>query len=163
MEPRATTVEVRRRLRARPEELFATLLDPDRLARVRGIADVTVLEEGPTGPLGAGTVRRVDLGGGQYLVEELVALSDPFRFDYRLRDPSLPVDHRFGRIEFHPDGEGTEATWTSVFTVPGRFGRVLQPVGALGSRVGFTLALAGLDRAAHEHRTAAAGTTGAGR
>lgn len=155
MTPRATTVEVRRRLRARPEQLYATLLDPDRLARVRGVADVTVLEEGPTGALGAGTVRRVGLGGGQFLVEELVALSDPFRFDYRLRDASFPVDHRFGRIEFHPDGDGTAAVWTSVFTVPGRFGRLLQPLGALGSRIGFTLALAGLDRAVREHRTPA--------
>lgn len=161
MEPRATTVEVRRRLQSPPEQLFATLLDPDRLARVRGVANVTVLEEGPAGPLGAGTVRRVGLGGGQFLVEQLVALSDPFRFDYRLRDASFPVDHRFGRIEFHPDGEGATARWTSVFTVPGRFGRLLQPAGALGSRVGFTLALAGLDRAAREHRTAA--KSGAGR
>lgn len=154
MTRRATTVEVRRRLHSRPEDLFDTLLEPGRLAQVRGIADVTVLEEGPTGPLGAGTVRRVDLGGGQYLVEELVALSHPFRFDYRLRDASLPVDHHFGRIEFHPDGAGSAATWTSVFTVPGRGGPIVQPLVALGARIGFALALTGLDRAARSGRRA---------
>lgn len=154
MTRRATTVEVRRRLHARPEEVFATLLDPDRLVRVRGVAGVTVLEEGPTGPLGAGTVRRVDLAGGQFLVEELVALSAPFRFDYRLRDASVPVDHQFGRIELHPDGAGTAATWTSVFTVPGRGGPLVQPFVALGARLGFALALTGLDGAARSGRRA---------
>lgn len=161
MTRRATTVEVSRRLAARPEELFATLLEPHRLVRVRGVAGVTVLEEGPTGPLGAGTVRRVDLGGGQYLVEELVALSEPFRFDYRLRDASVPVDHRFGRIEFRPDGTGTVASWTSVFAVPGRLGALAQPFAALATRAGFALALSGLDRAALAHARPPA--TGLGR
>jgi hypothetical protein len=157
MEPRATTVEVRRRLKARPGELFATLLDPELLASVRGVSDVSVLTEGPDGPRSAGTVRRVGLVGGPYLVEELVALSAPFRFDYRLRETSVPVDHRFGRIELRAAGDGTEATWTSVFSLPGRFGPLVQPFGGLASRVAFGLALAGLDRAALGARAAAAG------
>jgi len=67
------TITVRRRLKAPAEALYATLTDPERFAGVRGIRSVEVITEGPDGPASAGTVRRVN----------------------------LPLDHRFGRIEFH--------------------------------------------------------------
>ncbi|TCJ23919.1 SRPBCC family protein [Nocardioides jejuensis] len=112
------TVTARRQLTATPAALFATLVDPVRMAAVKGITKVTVLKEGTDGPQSVGTQRRVGLPGGAYLVEEFADLDAPTRFDYKLLAASTPLDHRFGRIEFVRRGAVTEATWTSTYVVP---------------------------------------------
>lgn len=111
------TVVVRRRLRATPEALLATLADPDSLARVRGVSSVTVSWPGAEGPASVGTVRRVELLGGAFLTEEIVDLDPAGRFDYLIVDASIPFDHQFGRIEFRRAGERTLATWTTTYAV----------------------------------------------
>ncbi len=145
---RTTTIVVRRRLRARPEALYRTLVDSRRLARVRGVAAVRVLAGGQAGEERVGTRRRVELPGGAYLVEELVDLAPPYRFDYRIREATVPFEHRYGRIEFRPIETGTEALWISEFAVPGRLGAIARPLGALGAKVAFAQALRGMDRVA---------------
>jgi uncharacterized protein YndB with AHSA1/START domain len=144
----ARTITVRRRLKAPAADVYATLTDPDRFARVRGIRSVEVITEGPDGPASAGTVRRVNLPVG-FLVEEIVAVEPPTRFDYLIRDAAMPLDHRFGRIELHDDGDHTEAIWTSTiaFDQPG-VGPALTLIAAVGSHLGFAAALREMDRAA---------------
>ncbi|MCL2544180.1 MAG: SRPBCC family protein [Nocardioidaceae bacterium] len=141
------TVTVRRRLGAPAADLFAVLTDPALFARVRGIRGVEVLKEGTGGPTSPGTVRRVSLAAG-FLTEEVVA-AEGTRFDYRIRDASVPFDHRFGRIEFHDRDGHTEAAWTSTlaFDQP-VVAPLLASVAVAGSYVGFAAALHEIDRAA---------------
>lgn len=141
------TVTVRRRLEASPAQLYATLTDPQRFAQVRGIRSVEVLAEGPDGPVSVGTVRRVNLAAG-YLVEEIVALEAPTRFDYLIRDAPVSFDHLFGRIEFHDRGDHTEAIWTSTFAFGTPvIGGVVAAFAAAGSYAAFAAALGEIDRA----------------
>lgn len=152
------TVTVRRRLKAPAADLYATLTDPERFARVRGIRSVEVLTEGADGPASVGTVRRVNLPAG-YLVEEIVALEPTTSVDYLIRDAAVSFDHRFGRISFHDRADHTEAVWTSTFAfeVP-VVGALIAGFAAIGSSAAFTAALHAMDRAA-----LAAATPGAGR
>ncbi|MFT4263182.1 MAG: SRPBCC family protein [Nocardioides sp.] len=142
------TVTVRRRLEAPAAALFDVLVDPARFATVRGVRSVEILRSGRDGDRSVGTVRRVDLVAG-HLVEEIVGLEAPARFDYLIRGASVPFDHRFGRIELADRGDHTEAAWTSTVAL----GR--PPVGAaLGVaarpvlRAAFATALGEMDRAA---------------
>lgn len=143
-----TTVIVRRRMRCSAPELFATLTDPHLFAAVRGVRGVDLLRVGPAGAAGEGTVRRVNLPGG-FLVEEMVALEAPSRFDYRIREASLPFDHRRGRIEFLDRGDHVEAVWSSTFgfDVP-VIGAAVAAAAAVATRVAFRVALGEIDRAA---------------
>lgn len=148
MSTRTRTVTVRRRLKASATDLYATLTDPERFARVRGIRSIEVLQEGPDGPVGVGTIRRVNLPAG-YLVEEIVALQPGVRFDYLIRDATVSFDHRFGRIEFHDRGDHTEAIWTSTFAFDQPIvGAVIAGVAAAGAYAAFAAALGEIDRAA---------------
>lgn len=151
------TITVRRRLKAPAAALYATLTDPERFARVRGIRSVEVLTEGPDGPASVGTVRRVNLPAG-FLVEEIVAVKPPTQFDYLIRDAAVSFDHRFGRIEFHDRGDHTEAIWTSTvaFGQP-VVGAALALVAAVGSHLAFASALSAMDRAALRGTTAPEG------
>lgn len=142
------TVTVRRRLGASAAQLFATLTEPERFARVRGIRSVEVLEEGSSGSASVGTLRRVNLAAG-YLVEEIVALEAPNRFDYLIRDAPVSFDHRFGRVEFHDRGDHTEAVWTSTFAFDTPVvGALVAGVAAAGSYIAFAAVLREIDRAA---------------
>ncbi|SIR90493.1 SRPBCC family protein [Williamsia sterculiae] len=142
------TVTVRRRLGAHARDLFATLTDPELFTQVRGIRAVRIIEAGSDGPTGVGTVRRIEFVGG-YLVEEIVDVGAPIRFDYLIRDAPVSLDHRFGRIEFHDRDGHTEAVWTSelAFEQP-LIGGVIARVAVIVSHVGFALVLREIDRTA---------------
>lgn len=143
-----TTVTVRRRMQAPAAALFDVLTDPTNFAGVRGIRSVDILTAGLDGPSSVGTVRRVNLGVG-YLVEELVDLQAPSRFDYRIRAAAVPFEHRFGRIEFLERDGYTEGVWTSTvgFAVP-VIGAGLAIGANITCRVAFAAALREMDRAA---------------
>lgn len=142
-----TTVTVRRRMHAPAASLFATLTEPALFATVRGIRGVRVLVTGDDGPVSVGTVRRVDLQGG-HLVEEIVGLDVPTRFDYLIRSASVPFEHRDGRIEFLDRGDHVEAVWSSTFAfaVPG-VGALVGFAAGAATRVAFRAALREIDRA----------------
>ena len=143
------TIVVTRTLKASPEDLFALLLDSDRLGAVPGV-NVKILREGTASRDDVGLKRRVGFPGG-FIVEEVVGLrrDAPYRFDYRIRDATVKFRHDSGRIEFAPDpaGPGTKATWTSTFGISQS--RLLRPVEVFGQAAGhaaFWLALAAFDR-----------------
>jgi hypothetical protein len=142
-----TTVTVRRRMRSAPSDLFATLTDPLLFATVRGVRGVEVLQAGPGGPVSVGTLRRVNFPGG-HLVEEIVGLEAPARFDYRIRDASVPFDHRAGRIEFLDRGDHVEAVWSSTFAfgIP-VVGPLVAASAGIATRGAFRAVLREIDRA----------------
>lgn len=143
-----TTVTVRRRMRSTAQALFDLMSTPERFAEVRGIRGVDVVRAGEGGVASVGTIRRVNLAAG-FLVEEIVGLEAPSRFDYRIREASIPFEHRFGRIEFLDRGDHTEAVWTSTFAfgVP-LAGAAIAAGAGLVTRVAFGAALREIDRAA---------------
>jgi hypothetical protein len=142
------TITVVRTLRAAPEELFATLLDSDRLGAVTGVA-VSIRRPGHPARDDVGLTRRVGFPGG-HIVEEVVGLrrEAPYRFDYVIREATVRFRHDSGRIEFAPGpGGGTRATWTSTFGLGDS--RLLRPAEVIGQALGhggFWLALGALDR-----------------
>lgn len=143
------TIVVTRALKASPEDLFAMLLDSDRLGSVRGVK-VEILRGGTGSRDDVGLTRRVGFPGG-FIVEEVVGLQReaPYRFDYRIRDATVKFRHDSGRIEFAPDpaGPGTKATWTSTFGISES--RLLRPVevaGQIGGHAAFWFALGLFDR-----------------
>lgn len=147
------TVTVRRRLKASAPDLFAVMTDPGLFAQVPGIRSVDVLTTGASGPASVGTVRRVNLPAG-HLVEEIVGIDAPRRFEYLIRDAAVPFDHLFGQIEFHDRGKHADVVWTSTFMFnQALIGPALAGFAALGSHAAFVLALRGIERTARRINT----------
>lgn len=143
------TIVVTRTLKASPEDLFALLLNSDRLGSVPGVK-ATILREGTASRDDVGLKRRVGFPGG-HIVEEVVGLrrEAPYQFDYRIREATVRFRHDSGRIEFAPDpaGSGTKATWTSTFGLSESM--LLRPAELAGQLAGhavFWLALTAFDR-----------------
>lgn len=133
-------VSVTRVIPAPVEDVFAMISDSDRLATLPGVR-VRILTPGSESRDGVGLQRRVDFGAG-FLVEEVVGLEPPYRFDYLLRDFRPRIRHEFGRISFAPVAGGTEVTWESRFALPaGPLTPVVEAAAAAASYAGFALAL----------------------
>ncbi|MCT1618949.1 SRPBCC family protein [Janibacter hoylei] len=139
------TVVVTRTLNAPVEDVYASIADSDRLATLPGVK-VQILREGGESRDGVGMQRRVALPGA-FLIEEIVGLEPPVRFDYLIRDATVKFGHEYGRITFTPDGQRTRVVWTSRFRAPaGPFTRVAEAAVAAGSAVAFNSALILIER-----------------
>jgi uncharacterized protein YndB with AHSA1/START domain len=140
-------VAVTRTIPAPIGEVFAMISDSDRLASLPGVR-VRVLQPGHESRDGVGLRRRVSFAGGLHLVEEIVGLVPPHRFDYHLHRIAPGVRHDSGSITFTPADGGTRVEWSSTFGIPaGPLTSLLEAGGALASRAGFSLALAQIERA----------------
>jgi uncharacterized protein YndB with AHSA1/START domain len=98
-----------------PEEVFAYLTDPSKLATWQDAEEVTQLTPDPRG---AGTrLREVHkvLGRRRVEITEFVVYEPGRRFDIRVID-GPPVD---GRWDFAPSGAGTLLTFTPIVRLTG--------------------------------------------
>jgi uncharacterized protein YndB with AHSA1/START domain len=104
------TVEIGRA----PQDVFAYLTDPAKLATWQNLEEI---EQLTPGPVGAGTrfreVHRV-LGTSRPEITEVVVLEPGRRFDIRVVQ-GPPVD---GRWDFEPAGAGTRLTFTPTVRLP---------------------------------------------
>ncbi len=141
-------VVVRRRLRSAPEVLCSGLADSDVLAKVPGVRRIDVLEAGADGPTSTGTRRRLHLTGGAFLVEEYVDVT-PTRFDYRIRDARPGFRHERGSVVFESRADGgTDATWTTAFSLPVPGAGLAERVAVPAVRLTFFALMGELDKVA---------------
>lgn len=112
------SIRVERRLDAPAEALFLILADHANYDRFEGIRRSEVVKAGDPDPNGLGAVRHVWLGPLRF-EEEITAYEPPVRLDYLIRDvTAIPFRHEGGSIRLTPDGERTDAIWTSSFEIP---------------------------------------------
>lgn len=139
-------LRVARTIPAPARDVFAMFADSDRFGTRRGLR-VTVLRPGSGSRDGVDLLRRLDLGAGLFLVEEVVGLDPPHVFDYRIRDGRPRVRHQQGRITFTASGSGTVVEWSSTFSVPAGPATPLAEAGAaLVARAAFRVVLARIER-----------------
>ena len=137
-------VQVRVHLAAPVESVFDAVSDHENFLRDK-LTRTKVITDGTPSRNGLGCRREVSIGPGVRFVEEITAWDRPRSFEYVIRESSLPVEHRGGRLTFTPAGDGSDVEWTTRFRVP---------VPLLGSILGFvaqrifTRAFAGLLQAA---------------
>jgi uncharacterized protein YndB with AHSA1/START domain len=112
------SVRVERRLDAPPEAVFEIIADHARYDRFDGIRRAKLVTPGELDPNGVGAVRWVWLGPFRF-EEEITAFEPPSRLDYLIKEVKpLPFRHQGGSIRLTPDGNGTDAVWTSSFEIP---------------------------------------------
>lgn len=123
------------------------IADSDRLATLPGVS-VRILVPGAGARDGVGMRRRVAVGPAFHLVEEVIGLEPPYRFDYLLHEFRPSIRHEGGSIVFTPVDGGTEVRWSSTFGLPaGPATPLVEAVAAAASRAGFALALRLIERA----------------
>ncbi|RNM11782.1 SRPBCC family protein [Nocardioides pocheonensis] len=139
-------IRVTRTIPAPVAEVFAMFADSDRLSMLPGVR-VTVLEPGREFRDGVGLRRRLDLGGGVFLVEEVVGLEPPRLFSYRIRESRPAFRHEQGDISFTERGSGTLVDWTSTLSTPaGPFTPLVEVGASLLARTGFSVVLTRIAR-----------------
>ncbi len=115
-----------------PEEVFAYLTDPAKLASWQDVEEVEQLTPGPVGP---GTrfreVHQV-LGRRRVEITEVVGFEPSRRFEIRVVE-GPPID---GRWSFEPTDRGTRLTLTPTVRLAGPL-RALRPLVALGTALVF--------------------------
>ena len=112
------SIRVTRRLQGSPEQVFAVLSDHAGYGRFDGVRRAELVEPGDPRPNGLGAVRWVWLGPLRF-EEQITAFEPPHRFDYLIRAVrGVPFRHGGGSVRLSPDGNGTQAIWTSSFEIP---------------------------------------------
>ena len=98
------------------DEVYALLSDHNRLSKLF-LIPVRRIQDGQDTPNGVGSVRR--LGLGPVAVEETVTAAEPNAFiEYRITRNGGPIQNHQGRVDFIPQADGTEVTWTIEFEAP---------------------------------------------
>ncbi len=82
-----------------------------------------------TADSGLGATRHCDLGGKNYLHEEVVEFDQGRRLTMRITDTNMPFDHADIRFRLRPDGDATHVSVSPVYRL--KFG----PIGALMDRL----------------------------
>lgn len=112
------SIRVEKHLDAPPKALFEILADHGNYDRFDGIRRAEVLTPGDPAPNGLGAVRRIWIGPLRF-EEEITAYEPPARLDYLIVDlRGVPFRHEGGSIRMTPNGDSTDAVWTSSFEIP---------------------------------------------
>lgn len=99
------------------ERVWERFSDHEGYTAFKGVGEATLLAPGKRERNGVGAVRRIRFLGVLF-VEDITAFEPPGVLEYRVRECSLPVRHRQGRVELSPREGGTEIRWWSRFEVP---------------------------------------------
>ncbi len=121
-------VRVNTYIHAPCERVFEVLSDHEGYVAVPLFKSARLLRPGLEERNGRGAVRELRALGLR-LVEEITGFDRPHRFDYRIIDSTLPIEHVFGRVALQPRGEGCEVDWCSEFRLPvPLLGALAQPL-----------------------------------
>jgi uncharacterized protein YndB with AHSA1/START domain len=115
-----------------PEDVFAYLVDPSKLASWQ---DAEEIEQLTPGPVGSGTRFRevhMALGRRRVQVTEVVTFEPARRFEIRVID-GVPVD---GRWDFDATDRGTRLTFVPIVRLPGLL-RAARPLVAFSTALLF--------------------------
>lgn len=106
------TIVVERTLAAPIEKVFDVLSDHANYKSFPGVKDSLLLEPGTPDRNGVGALRHI-VTPGVWFKERITAYERPRRFDYRIIESSLPIDHQGGNVRLAPVAGGTQVTWTT--------------------------------------------------
>jgi uncharacterized protein YndB with AHSA1/START domain len=135
------TIRITKTIHAPINEVFDAFTDHAALAQVPGIRSARVTTPGISEPNGVGAVREIDTGV-IWLREKITTFDRPHRMEYRIIASRPSADHRLGRVDFAETQQGTEITWTSMFTLPFPVvGKVAEPAFGIGFGVAFRVVL----------------------
>jgi len=110
------TITVKRTIDAPIEQVFEILSDHANYKSFPGVKDSRLLQEGKPDRNGLGAVRRIETPG-VWFVEAITAFERPRRFDYRITECSLPLEHQGGSVRCEPAGKATLVTWTTTLRI----------------------------------------------
>ncbi len=110
------TAEVSAYIHAPCERVFEVLSDHEGYVAVPEISSARLLRPGLEERNGRGAVRELRSLGLRF-VEEVGSFERPRRFEYRIIESTLPVDHQGGCVELTPRGDGCEVLWRSQYTL----------------------------------------------
>jgi uncharacterized protein YndB with AHSA1/START domain len=122
--------DLRARVAAPPETVFAVLTDHGGYARISPLRSSTLERHGTPTPNGVGAVRRLALVGPP-LREEVTGFEPPTRFAYRLLS-GIPVRTHTGEVTLTPAGAATDVLYHvhTVASIPvpdGVWGTLVRP------------------------------------
>lgn len=106
------TIIVERTIPAPIEKVFDVLSDHANYKSFPGVKDSRLLEPGAPDRNGVGAVRHI-VTPGVWFKERITAYERPRRFDYRIIEASLPIDHQGGSVRLESVAGGTHVTWTT--------------------------------------------------
>jgi len=106
------TITVQRTIPAPIEKVFDVLADHANYKTFPGVKDSRLVEEGKPDRNGVGAVRHI-VTPGVWFKERITAYERPRRFDYRIIESSLPLEHEGGSVRLESFGGATQVTWTS--------------------------------------------------
>lgn len=110
------TITVRRSIPAPIERVFEVLSDHANYKSFPGVKDSQLVQEGQPERNGVGALRRIETPG-VWFVEAITAFERPRRFDYRITECSLPLEHQGGSVRCESRGAGTDVTWTTTMRI----------------------------------------------
>lgn len=110
-------IRVERTVEAPREALFDQLADHAGMGRLSPVHKAALLRPGRTDINGDGALRRVYIGPGAWVDEEISGFERPAAFEYLIvRSRPIPFRHEGGRVEFEELAPGrTQVLWTSSF------------------------------------------------
>ncbi len=110
---------------ASPEEVWAVLADIGSISVWN--PGVQLSEQTSPGDVGVGATRRCELGGKNYLDEEVVLFEPHHRMTIRIKDTNLPFDYAEIRFFLEPSGGQTIVTVSPEYQLKfGVVGRLLD-------------------------------------
>jgi uncharacterized protein YndB with AHSA1/START domain len=106
------TIVVERTIPAPIEKVFDVLADHANYKSFPGVKDSRLLEAGTPDRNGVGAVRHI-VTPGAWFKERITAYDRPRRFDYKIIEANLPIDHQGGSVRLESVAGGTRVTWTT--------------------------------------------------
>ena len=112
-------------INASPGQVWSTLADIGAIARWN--PGVKHSEQTTVGDVGHGSCRRCDLGGKNYLAEEVVMFEPVSRITFRIVDTNLPFRSADIHFRIEPSGDAALVTVSPVYELKyGILGRILD-------------------------------------
>ena len=129
-----------------PEQAWELLSDHAGFKGFPGIVDSRLEREGSPDRNGVGALRFLNAGFMQF-TEEITAFDAPHRYDYQIRECSLPMEHHGGSVRLEPIPGGVRVEWTSKLRVPiPFFDWVAGPMAKMAGSEGFRQLLLAVKR-----------------
>ena len=105
-------------INAKRDDAFDLISDHERFLSGGAIESCRVVTPGSGHKNGLGCFREVRTTTGVRFIEEITRFDGPERYDYVIRECTLPIAHDGGSVRLIDRSGGTEVDWVTRFLVP---------------------------------------------